>query len=196
MRVIWKSEYLLWVLLLVLLSQITVSLIDYQYKGILQDTYSNKNDLSAFQGWMYLSIDVGSLILQLFTGVILIKLGIGKTLNSIPILLGLLFLLVMFTPGLLLIAITRSASKFLTYSIFKTAKELFYVPLSYKEQTQGKAIIDIMIYRQAKILASILLLPSLGVISYGAEWITLCCIFLWIMVSVRLAWSARTFNFN
>ena len=46
----------------------------------------------------------------------------------------------------------------MSYSIFKSAKELVYLPLNYQEKTQGKAVIDIMIYRQAKLLASTALL--------------------------------------
>ena len=89
-----------------------------------------------------------------------------------------------------MIALGKSASKFLTYSIFKSAKELVYLPLSYNEQTQGKAIIDIMVYRQAKLLASVLLiaLSAQQVSTQAAGWFTVGSIVVWISISLIL-WS-------
>ena len=92
----------------------------------------------------------------------------------------------MIWPTILLIAAARSAAKFLTYSIFKSAKELLYVPLTYDEQTQGKAIIDIMVYRQAKILASILLLPAVGVVLLGVKNLAIIGLIIWIGVVLKL----------
>ena len=97
----------------------------------------------------------------------------------------------MMIPSMLLIATTRSVAKFLSYSIFKSAKELLYVPLSYEEQTQGKALIDIMIYRQAKIFASILLLPSVGLISLGANPLACGITVAWILVTMKLIHMSR-----
>ena len=190
LKVIFSSRYLPLILLLVLSSQIAVTLIDYQYKGLLQTLFTDVNDRSAVQGWVYLSIDVGALVMQALTGLTITLLGVGATLNLIPLLLLACCSIPLFTPLFMMIALGKSASKFLTYSIFKSAKELIYLPLSYAEQTQGKAIIDIMVYRQAKLVASVILITlsaqqvsaqTSGIYAVGA-------ILIWLIISIVL-WS-------
>jgi len=193
LKVIARSDYLIWVLWLVLISQIAVTLIDYQYKAYLRELYPNTDARTAFQGLLYLSIDVGSLLMQLMTGLILSALGVGVTLSLIPLILLTLSLSPAVLPVMLAIASAKSASKFLTYSIFKSAKELLYFPLSYEEQTQGKAVIDILIYRQAKILASVLLL-TLGALGWGLEevkWLTALSLCLWLIGALMLLRATR-----
>ena len=106
----------------------------------------------------------------------------------IPIVLILLCSIPIFTPAFLMIAMGKSASKFMTYSIFKSAKELIYLPLSYEEQTQGKAVIDIMVYRQAKLLTSVILifLATKQISIQLAGWFTIIATSLWLVVSIIL----------
>ena len=193
LRVIAQSDYLVWVLWLVLISQISVTLIDYQYKAYLREFYPDTDARTAFQGYLYLSIDLGSLLMQALTGLILGALGVELTLLSIPALLLFLSLSPALMPVMIAIATAKSASKFLTYSIFKSAKELLYFPLSYEEQTQGKAVIDILVYRQAKILASVLLL-ILAALGWGlteVRWLTGLSLLLWIAGALMLARATR-----
>ena len=193
LKVIAKSDYLIWVLWLVLISQISVTLIDYQYKAYLRELYPDTDARTAFQGYLYLSIDIGSLVMQGLTGLILSALGVGLTLLAIPALLLTLSLSPAVLPAMIAIASAKSASKFLTYSIFKSAKELLYFPLSYEEQTQGKAVIDILIYRQAKILASVLLL-ALAALGWGlneVKWLTVVSLVLWIIGALMLFKATR-----
>ena len=187
-KVICQSKYLPLILLLVLSSQVAVTLIDYQYKGLLQTLFPDVNDRSAIQGWVYLSIDIGSILMQVLTGLTLTLIGVGATLTMIPLLLLCLCMVPIFTPIFMMIAVGKSASKIFTYSIFKSAKELVYLPLSYAEQTQGKALIDIMVYRQAKLLASVILIViSAQEVSVQASgWYTVIAILVWLFISSRL----------
>ena len=170
---------------------VAVSLIKYQYQDLLKSTYTNTDARTAFQGLLYLSIDLGSLLMQVLTGVIVSALGVGGTLVAIPVTLALLCLSPAVMSALIAIATAKSAGKVLTYSIFKSAKELLYFPLSYEEQTQGKAVIDILAYRQAKILTSALLL-ILGALGWGLDevrWLTFASLALWLWGALML-WRA------
>ena len=60
------------------------------------------------------------------------------------------------------LAVLKIVNKSLDYSLFRTSKELLYRPLSYAEQTQGKAAVDIFGYRAAKGGASGLLVGLSG----------------------------------
>ena len=188
LRVVGQSRYLPLILLLVLSSQVAVTLIDYQYQGLLQTLFTDVNERSAVHAWVYLSIDIGSMIMQLLTGITLTILGVGATLSIIPLILILLCIVPIFTPVFFMIAMGKSASKFMTYSIFKSAKEILYLPLSYEEQTQGKAVIDIMIYRQAKLLTSLILivLSAQKISSEMAGWFTILVTSVWLAISILL----------
>lgn len=186
--VVARSRTLLLIAALVLLSQLAVNLIDYQYNGLLKSLYPDVNARSAMNATVYLTIDIGAIVMQLLTGMTLTLLGVGMVLTSIPSILALSVLSAMISPVFWVMALAKSSSKFFTYSIFKSAKELLYLPLSYAEQTQGKAVIDILVYRQAKLLTSILLLglAARGIENQIVNLLTLAVIGLWIIISISL----------
>jgi AAA family ATP:ADP antiporter len=188
LKTVFESHRLRWVLWLVLTSQVTVTLIEYQYNGYLKISYPDANDRTAVQGLVYLLVDIGALAMQVSTGFILALLGSGRTLLGIPLILGALSLSAAVVSPFLAVTAVRTASKFLTYSIFKSAKELLYLPLSYAEKTQGKAVIDILVYRQSKLIASALLLAltASGVGLAEISWLTGLSLLVWVWISVAL----------
>ena len=89
-------------------------------------------------------------------------------------------------PRMITVAVVKVASKAFDYSIFRAAKEIFYIPLSHTEKTQGKAFVDMMTYRVSKGLVSLLLL-FLGAISTGAIWLfTMVGLVAWLVCVVWL----------
>ena len=129
-------------------------------------------------------IDVGSMSLQLLTGVVLAWLGVTRTLLAIPAILGAAVAAFAFAPHFLTMAVAKVASKSFDYSLFRAAKEILYIPLSYPEKTQGKAVIDMLTYRVAKAGASILLLVVAG---GWVIYVTLGLIGCWFAVIRRIA---------
>ena len=186
LRIIWHSRYLTPLLFMVLLSQISITLIDYQYNAFLQDTFIDVEQRSSINAYVYLSIDVGALVFQLLSGAVIVLLGVGSTLLAIPSILFIFCLFPIFSPMFWAIATAKSAGKFMSYSIFKSAKELVYLPLSYEEKTQGKAVIDIMVYRQAKLLAStaLLILTAWSINHYTVTALTLISLAAWGLASL------------
>ena len=89
-------------------------------------------------------------------------------------------------PRMITIAITKVASKAFDYSIFRAAKELFYIPLSHSEKTQGKAVVDMLTYRVAKGGASIVLLvlKKLGAPLFMASGVALGMVVVWLVLTV------------
>jgi AAA family ATP:ADP antiporter len=191
-KILWKSDYLMWLLALVLCSQFAINLIDYEYSGILKQAYPNTDDRTAIQGFLYGLVDIGALVLQLSTGFLIAQLGVRGSLVLIAFLMLSIGSIMFALPTFFWVATLRVAGKFSTYSLFKTAKEMLYVPLSYDEQTQGKSIIDILVYRQSKILSSLLILflSAYANTGYLKEilWVTLL---LWLGISLRLGKLAR-----
>jgi AAA family ATP:ADP antiporter len=191
-KLIWKSQYLSWLLLLVLFSQLAINLIDFEFSGILQAAYPNPDDRTKIQGFLYGLVDIGALVLQLSTGFLIYHLRVGGALVSIALLMLGFGMVAFIVPSFFWIANLRVMGKFSTYSLFKTAKEMLYVPLSYEEQTQGKSLIDILIYRQSKIISSLLLL---FMTAYHYQqyllYLLVFTLFAWLLISLKLAQFAK-----
>jgi len=158
LRVLRESPYLVWMLALIATVQIVITLVDFSYNAALEAAYVDTDARTRVIGQIYFAIDAVSMTLQMLTGPILKVAGIPLTLIGVPLLLSTAVGGYMLIPRFLSMAVAKVASKALDYSLFRAAKELLYLPLSYEEKTQGKAFVDIMTYRVAKGGASLLLM--------------------------------------
>ncbi|MEE2901303.1 MAG: Npt1/Npt2 family nucleotide transporter [Myxococcota bacterium] len=156
-EVIRKSSYLLWILALIAVTQIVINFVDFEYNRFLEITYPDTDERTSVSSKVYAIIDAGSLILQFSTVIILRVLGIPLTLLAVPAILGISVVSFLIAPGFAVVAVTKVMSKVMDYSVFRAAKEILYIPLSYREKTQGKAVIDMMTYRLAKGLSAVIL---------------------------------------
>ena len=155
LRVIRKSRYLGLLLGVIALTQIAITLIDFEFNRVLEGAYPDQDDRTAMIGQVYAAIDTVSLGLQLGAGVVISLLGVGGTLLGIPLVLASCIGVFLAIPSVTLMAVTKVCSKALDYSIFRAAKELLYLPLNHGEKTQGKAVVDMLTYRLAKGAASV-----------------------------------------
>jgi len=180
-----KSPYLVWLLALVGLVQVVITLVDYTYNDAIARAYPDTDARTVVIGQVYAVIDGSSFVLQLATGLVLRALGLRATLLGIPVLLGVLAASFAVAPRFALMAATKVASKAFDYSLFRAAKEMLYLPLSYADKTRGKALIDMLTYRVAKGGASLLLvgIVALGIVS-GVKIATVVLIGLWLLVTV------------
>jgi AAA family ATP:ADP antiporter len=157
-QVLKSSRFLVWMLLLIATTQLVINLIDYRYNAMLAAAYPDMDARTAMIGQIYAAIDMGSILLQLTTGLILAAIGVTGALFLVPCVLLAALLSHALLPGFVFMAVAKVASKSLDYSLFRAAKEMLYLPLSHREKTQGKALVDVMTYRVAKGAASLLLL--------------------------------------
>lgn len=180
-----KSPYLVWLLALVGLVQVVITLVDYTYNDAIARAYPDTDARTVVIGQVYAAIDGSSFVLQLATGLVLRMAGLRATLLGIPVLLGVLAASFAVAPRFALMAATKVASKALDYSLFRAAKEMLYLPLSYADKTRGKALIDMLAYRVAKGGASLLLvgIVAAGIVS-GVQIVTVVLIGLWLLVTV------------
>jgi AAA family ATP:ADP antiporter len=113
--------------------------------------------------------------------------GISRTLMSIPILLGLSLVGASIGPVFAAMVVAKVVSKAFDYSLFRSAKEILYIPLSPIEKTRGKAIVDMLGYRVAKGFASALILglTAMDVLT-AVIGLTIALIGLWVWLTVTL----------
>lgn len=187
LSLVLASRYLTLILLLVVTVQLLINLLDFQYLAVLEESYPNVDARTEINGDVHAMINVGALVLQFVGGAVLRFIGVPSTLILVPTIIGgtIFFFLVM--PSFVSMSIAKVSSKVLDYSIFRAAKEILYIPLDYASKTQGKAVIDMMVYRLAKGGAAFLLL-GLGAISQhtGLGIINLVLAFTWLAITLAI----------
>jgi len=162
LRLLRRSSYLGWLLALVGVVQVVITLVDYQYNAYLEAAFPETDRRTAVIGQIYAAIDASSLGLQLATGLVIRAAGLRWTLLGVPLLFGAALAALVAVPRFAVMAVVKVTSKALDYSLFRAAKEILYIPLSYAEKTRGKALVDMLTYRVAKGGASIVLAVLIG----------------------------------
>lgn len=192
-RTVRDSDYLGLLLTVIVLSQICITLVDYDFSVLFQTLYVDKSERQTELASVYRWINLSAMGLQLITGFILVILRLRGTLVLIPTVLGGAVGLFLLAPtlGLSVVGImvfTKVASKAMDYSIFRATKELLYLPLSVKERVEGKAVVDVMGYRVAKAGASALVLfvTPLATMPYVSSMMAVVLAVVWCILVSRL----------
>lgn len=187
LRVLTGSPYLGVMVALVACTQVAITLIDYEFNGIVSRTYPNLDERTQVIGIIYSVIAAAALVLQLSTGPVLKFIGVSRTLLGLPALLLTAVAAFLVTPVFGVMAVAKIASKAFDYSLFRASKEMLYIPLSYREKTEGKAVVDILTYRVAKGGVSLLLLGVAALsLSVATSAMTMVAIALWLGITVLL----------
>ena len=189
LAIVRGSAYLLWLLALIGLVQIAITLIDYDYNTLLRMSFPlDTEERTRMGNLVYSAVSVTTVVLQTSASLVLRWIGVPGTLLAVPLILAVTTAGFRLSGGFWLIAAAKVASKSLDYSLFRAAKEILYIPLSYAEKTRGKALIDMMTYRLAKGGASLLLLGLLA-FSYGRQisLLTLALLGGWIALTVQIS---------
>jgi AAA family ATP:ADP antiporter len=186
-KVFRESNYLRMLLALVLVTQLVINLVDYDYNGVLSAHYPDTDARTAVNSQVHNYLYWAAIVFQLSTGLILRFLGVPGTLLAVPLVLGSTLALASLVPGFLFAGIAKAASKSLDYSIFRAAKEILYIPLAPEVKAKGKAIIDILGYRAAKAGVSVVLaLLPLAAVPVPARALALGLVLAWCVIAAAL----------
>lgn len=188
LTVVKNSKYLVPMMCLVALVQVVITLIDYQFNSSVEAAFPTDPDMrTAIFGNVHFWIDSIAIILQILTGPILKITGVAGTLALIPVCIGLALATFLKFPSLAMMEIVKITSKAFDYSIFRAAKEILYIPLTHEEKTQGKGVIDMLVYRTSKGLSSLILLgmTAIGMLGYTLH-LTIGLEVIWIFLTYIL----------
>jgi AAA family ATP:ADP antiporter len=149
-QVVRRSSYLFLLVLLIGIVQVVVTLVDLEYNTVLEQTFPDTDERTSVIGRVYAAISVATLVLHALTGAILRLTGVPLVLLAVPALLAVGLVAYAGHPRFLMATVLKGASKVFDYTIFRAAKEILYIPLSYTERTLGKSVVDLLTYRLAK----------------------------------------------
>lgn len=154
---IGRYPHLQIIIAIILLTFIVDELVDFQFQAMAKHIYRG-NQLTAFFGSFYLYLNIIALLLQFFFTAWLVRIvGVGGTLQIMPVSIAAASIGAIFAPGLISSLITRFAEAVNRYTFNKTGMELLYLPLPAELRNRTKAFVDILVDRTGRGLAGILL---------------------------------------
>ncbi len=163
LRKVWAGPYLRRLGLLILLSTVTFTLVDFLFKSAA-DRFVPAAQLDQFFSSVYLALNLSSLLVQLIVAPRLLpRLGVHASQGVVP---GLLLMgcAGFWAAGGLLAALSlKAVDGSLRHSFHRTLTELLFVPLPEKVRGQVKGVIDVLGQRGGQSLASLLILGALRV---------------------------------
>jgi ATP:ADP antiporter, AAA family len=161
-----SHPYLRRLLILVTLTQLTVTAADLLFKAVVADTIEPEN-LGSFFALFYTGLNGLSLFVQLvLAGWLLRRLGVSRALWVLPVSLGAAALGFGVTGALVPMLFIKVFDGSMRHSLHKTGTELLYLPLSVRLRERHKVTIDAVGARAGQAAAS---LAILGALSFGLE---------------------------
>jgi AAA family ATP:ADP antiporter len=164
------------------------TLIDYQFKYMAKAAYHG-DALTAFLGRFYgRYLNITEIVLQFFfTTAVVRRLGVGGTLQVMPVSLAGASLFTFASPSVLSASLARLVEASTRYTLSRTGTELFYMPLPLELRNRIKAFIDIFVDRAARGISGGLLILftqwKFGV--RGVAMVTICITVPWVLLTIR-----------
>lgn len=183
-----RDPHLRTVGLLVLVTFAVVTLVDFQFKIIARETFTDERALGSFFGYFYGFAGVAASIVQFFiTSRVLERAGILAGLAVLP---GAIFAGVMtwfITPiAVISVSLMRGAENVFRYTINDTTVQVLYVPVPAFKRGRAKAFID-GVLKPASIGLTGLALLAGTTVATSRE---LADAVLWLDIALLLAWFA------
>jgi ATP/ADP translocase len=167
-RKVRESRHLTMLVLLLSVAVVVEAFIDYQYKFVAKQSFSSKDQLTAFFGSITFYIGIFSLLFQMFvTNRILKRFGVAWAILMLPAGLLISFLALAAHPNLWAAALLQLVDGGLSYSIHRSGMELLYLPIPPQTRNAVKGFIDMFVDRAGRAIGAVLLLVLTVVLSFS-----------------------------
>ena len=170
------------------LSAIVSQLVDYQFKIIASQSFTDERDLAGFFGHFYAATGVASLLVQFFlTSTILSRFGLLAGLLALPVSLNFGTLAILFNPQLWSGVFAKFSDQTFKFTLANSSMELLWLPVRPDRRKVARPLISGTIKSICEVAAGLLMFVLvklfapryLGIVS-------LIAIAIWIVVIIRL----------
>jgi AAA family ATP:ADP antiporter len=144
--------------LIVIAAQSVAVLLDIAFHRTLQAAMPLQDPRTALLGYFWSAVNLFALALQLgLCPFLLSRVPLRHIHGAIPVVFGLAALAAVAFPILPVLGAAFFILKTVDYSVFRAAKEVLYIPLSFTARYRAKMTVDAFIYRSSKGVVSFLL---------------------------------------
>ncbi|MDE3045622.1 MAG: hypothetical protein KGJ02_03145 [Verrucomicrobiota bacterium] len=184
---IFRSRFLLSILLLVILMQVSVALLEFQFNARLEQNILSPDLRTEYMGRMVFFMNLISGLFQWIGSFLLVHtLGVRGSHLTIPLLLIINAVGTLFVPSFGMLSFAFVFIKAVDFSLFGITREMLYIPLQLDEKFRAKAVIDVFAYRTSKALVSLCILAlqffATGNLLFWISGASLGVLILWIGV--------------
>jgi len=185
---VWANPYTKRLALLVVVSTIAITVVDFVFKSTLARTVSPAQ-LGYVFATAYLILNVLSLLAQiLLVGILTRTLGVSRVLALLPALLFFGSAWLLLGGGIYAVLLTKGFDGSLRHSLHRTATEILFVPLSPDFRARAKGFIDVVGQRGGQAVASLAILGAVATgraeIILGVAIVALAAV--WIVIAREL----------
>ena len=190
LRLLITKPYLLGIFIVVSFYEIIVTILDFQFKGLAKASYTG-NALSVYLNDYAIMTNVVALICVI-VGVDKLgrKLGLGKTLMLLPVIVGIAIVALSAHAVLPVAFAIMVFSKGINYALNQPAKEQLYIPTTKETKYKAKAWIDMFGSRFSKGGGSLINSTKKALGTQGFIWFSLITSFgliaVWLAAAVFL----------
>lgn len=181
------STYLKTMTVVIAITAIVVSLIEYQFKIIASQSLSEA-EIAGLFGTMYGVVGVASIIIQFFiTGRILAVFGVlvGLLLLPLTLIIGSTFILL--SPVIFSALVARTGDLIFRLTVNDTTHQLLWLPVAPFERGQAKPFIDGTVKYGAQGLSGLIILGVLAISDLRAlSGLAILLIVIWVVAVFRL----------
>ena len=168
-RVIRTSPNLRTIATIVFLTTAAATILDYLLKWRVTEAIGPGPHLLRFFAIFYGIIQVGSFLAQTGAGLAVRRIGIGRTIATLPAGVGIAGAFALVFPVWQIVVVLRGIEAVLRYSLFRSGYEMLFVPMDAKERSRIKAFLDVTCDRAGETIGAMLIQ---GLIFLSAPFLT------------------------
>ena len=186
---VFRSEYLLYACLLMLLHNLTSTFLFNGLAVLVSEHISGFDERTTFFSHVDQVVQVLAFLFQFFiTSRLVSHLGMPRTLVMIPALLAGGFIILGSSVGLVLFAAVQVAQRSMNYGVLGPTKEMLFTVVDRETKYKSKNFIDTAVYRGSDVTASWIFkgLTAAGLSIAQIAWIYVPIMGLWGMGAWRL----------
>jgi ATP/ADP translocase len=193
-RLLRRHHYLRLVAVLLLLSTLATTLIDYQIQGVVRAHFGADRDaMAAFFGWITSLLSAASLVVQLLVTARFIKrFGVTPALFVLPLTIflgaGAIALhAALAIPALFVATTAKIGDGGVRFSLDKAAMELLYMPVPSQVKGQAKPVIDTFVDRLGTAVTGVVwIVVSAASAAAGSSAVTVAA---FVTIGIVAAWG-------
>jgi AAA family ATP:ADP antiporter len=168
------APYLKHLAVLVMLSTIAETLLDYVFKAQALGTFSQGQQLIRFFAFYYTGTSLITFLIQAaFSRHFLQQFGLTTTISTLPLMVAGGGVSALLWPGLLSMGFVRGAQAVLRSSLFRSGYELLYAPVAPSEKRAAKTIVDVGFDKMGDAVGAglIRVVLAIGLASLTSNWL-------------------------
>jgi len=158
-----RSKYLQVFTAMLALSVIVSTLVDFQFKFVVQQMYRDPHALTAFLGKFYVGLNVLAILFQfVLAGWLLQRLGLGPSTGIQPVAVLVLASWTALSAAAWLIIAMRWVQGVMFQTLGKSSAEIYYAAVRPTERRHIKPAIDMLVERWSDALVGVVLIVALA----------------------------------